>query len=138
MIVDRLWDQFSIPRERIVLVGFSMGAVAAVYWAIHTDAPVAAVVCHSGAVLEPWKVGAASHNMPIILNHAQDDFCFGWDERYLPMRTSLMKRGYNVVRAERASGNHTILPCDVRCLKRTFEEVFGDDLAWQPLWKTES
>jgi predicted esterase len=129
-IIQTIQEQHSLPREKIVVAGFSMGAVAGVHWAIHTNDPVAALVCHSGAILEPWKVPQARHSMPIILNHGQDDYCFEWEERYLPMKRALSKKGYDLWLVERPEGNHTILNSDVACLQEFLEEKFKMSLAW--------
>ncbi len=135
-IIDRVTHETGLPRKKLVIAGFSMGAVAAVYWAMNArqqDA-VGAVVCHSGAVLEPWKVPNARHDMPIVLNHGADDYCFDWEERYLPMKRSLVSKGYNCLFAEREKGDHWVHKGDVSCLQGVFEDLFGTSLAWEPLW----
>jgi predicted esterase len=68
--------------------------------------------------------------MPIILNHGQDDYCFEWEERYLPMKRALSKKGYDLWLVERPEGNHTILNSDVACLQEFLEEKFKMSLAW--------
>jgi len=85
-----------IPSENIALVGFSAGAVMAIQCAVRNDEPFAAVVSHSGAILQPRKTPPARFNTPILLMHNRQDDCFKWDERYKPMRSALRRRGYYV------------------------------------------
>ncbi len=112
-----------------------MGAVTAVHWATHTKDPVASVICHSGAILEPSNVPAAKHDCPIILNHGMDDTCFNWEERYLPMKKALVKNKYNAWFVERKSGNHHVYRSDITCLKPHFEDVFKTSVTYEPVWK---
>lgn len=135
-IIERVQSETGLLRKQLVISGFSMGAVAAVNWATHArdNNAVGAVVCHSGAVLEPWRVPRARHQMPIILNHGVDDYCFDWHERYLPMKRALVAKRYNISAAERDQGNHFVHRGDVACLRPIFEQIFSTTLAWEPLW----
>jgi predicted esterase len=133
-IINTVCKEHNLTRDKIIIAGFSMGAVAAVHWATKTMKPVAAVVCHSGAILEPWNVPKATHEMPIILNHGMDDYCFEWEERYMPMKRALLRRGYNAWFAEREEGNHHVHFGDVACCKDLFKNTFGIKLDWQPSW----
>lgn len=133
-VLDAIERDHDIPRDKVVVAGFSMGGVTAVHWATRALRP-AAVICHSGAVLEPHRVPMAGHDRPIVLNHAQDDDCFGWEERYLPMRHALSKNNYNVWLAERESGNHHVYHSDVSCVKDLFEKTFGAGLEYEAVWK---
>lgn len=133
-IIDKVCREYDLARDKIILSGFSMGGVAGVHWATLTKDPVAAMICHSGAILEPWKVPRAKHGMPIVINHGEDDDCFDWHERYVPMRSALIKKGYKVQRAERDSGGHYVHPDDISACLGIFEKTFGAGLEWRPRW----
>ena len=83
--------------RQIALVGFSAGAVMALQCAFRSDEELAGVVAHSGAILQPRKTPPARFlNTPFLLMHNENDTCFSWHERYLPMKKALLKRGYSV------------------------------------------
>ncbi len=133
-IIKLISECHNLLRSKIIISGFSMGAVTAVHWGVHTKRPVAAVICHSGAILEPWETPKASHDMPIILNHSSDDYCFNWEERYIPMKRTLEKNNYNLWYAEREFGNHLVYHADVAAIKDIFEDTFNKTVDYQPLW----
>jgi predicted esterase len=137
-IIEEVCETYHLPREKVILSGFSMGGVAGVHWSTQTKVPVGGMICHSGAILEPWSTPKAKHEMPIILNHGWDDYCFSWDERYMPMKSALTNRGYNVWLAERTTGNHFVHGSDVMRCKTFLEGVFDTNLDWQPRWKKQA
>jgi len=109
-VVDAVQRRFSIPKSKIVLAGFSAGGVMAIETAAHSNEPFAAVVCHSGAILEPKNLPECKHpKMPVILTHCKDDDCFEWFERYVPMKEALFLNGYDTYALESRKGNHRIL-----------------------------
>lgn len=97
-----------LAPEQTVLLGFSAGSVVALQLVVSGNKTFAACVSHGGAILEPDKVQAAANKTPIILQHNKNDECFKWSERYVPMRESLLKNGYNVIRLERPFGPHML------------------------------
>lgn len=125
-------EKYNIPRNKIVLVGFSAGGVMAVEVAAHSDEAFAAVACHSGAILEPIKLPKAKHpSMPILLTHNQDDYCFDWFERYLPMRNALVRKGYNALSIEAKIGGHVLTIDDVESVGAYLaHECFGQGEHW--------
>lgn len=106
--VYRVCDKFGFGHDKIALVGFSAGAVMAIQVAIHSIEPYAAVIGHSGAILEPDLLPVCSTPTPIILTHNKDDQCFSWEERYLPMKNALMDNGYKLRWVESKEGGHNI------------------------------
>jgi predicted esterase len=64
--------------------------------AMLNDESFAAVVSHSGAILQPRKTPPARFDTPIMLMHNKQDDCFDWTERFRPMRRMLVRRGYDV------------------------------------------
>ena len=120
-VLANIETKFDLPREKIVVIGFSAGAVVGTHHFTHFERPCAAMVSHSGAILEPDDLPQAGHSHPIILNHSQDDTCFEWHERYLPMKQALIRNGYKVKLAERARGDHVMSYQDVERLKPILE-----------------
>jgi len=127
-VVNKIENKFGFKRNKIALVGFSAGAVMAIQVAAFSKNPFAAVVVHSGAILEPELLPACKHKgMPFILSHNKDDDCFSWIERYLPMKKALMKKNYRILKTfERKTGNHCIWEQDIKhsalILNKTLEE----------------
>lgn len=133
-VLDQIEELYQLSRDKIVLTGFSAGAVVALNHHITTKRPCAGAVSHGGAILEPHKLKKAQHTRPIVLNHAQDDFCFEWFERYLPMKEALVKKGYKVWLAERPRGNHVLMCQDVERCQTFYEKVLGVKLS-VPEWQ---
>lgn len=106
--VSELEKVFSINRSEIALVGYSAGAVMAIETASVSGNNFAAVVSHSGAILEPSELVVARNKTPILLIHSKDDDCFEWEERYLPMKSALINKKYNVNFIENYNGGHSI------------------------------
>lgn len=97
---------YGFKNKDIALVGYSAGAVVAIQLGLHAKNPFAAVVSLAGAILEPAEVPACNRTTPFILQHNRDDLCFDWEERYLPMKESLIDNGYDVRTIERHWGGH--------------------------------
>jgi predicted esterase len=66
-----------IPRERIVLAGFSQGACLALESAVRHPAPFGGVVALSGGLIGPpgtsWQEGAGLHGVPVFLGCSDID-----------------------------------------------------------------
>ena len=108
-VVTTIRNGWGLRNIDIALVGYSAGAVVALDVATRKIKPFAGVVSMCGAILEPDNVRPArNESTPIMLVHNQDDRCFDWWERYLPMRLSLTERGYDVERCENRFGGHMI------------------------------
>lgn len=105
-LIFNLQNQFNIPDKDTVLVGFSAGAVMALQILAYTDKNYAGCVSHAGAILDPENLPQAQNNTPILLIHTEDDDCFEWEERYLPMKKALLKQGFNVTTKELSYGGH--------------------------------
>lgn len=113
-VLKRMKNEMCIAREKTALVGFSAGGVMALYTAMHSASPLAGVVCHGGAILEPYEVPKCKFlETPFVLTHAHDDNDFDWFERYLPMKSSLQKNSYNLKSFERYSGGHMVFESDI-------------------------
>lgn len=106
--------KYGIPRSKTAMVGFSAGGVMAIETAANANEPFAAVVAHAGAILDPKSLPKNRHPTPIVLIHCQDDDCFAWDERFLPMREALVTQGYDTHSLEHRLGGHRITEFDIR------------------------
>jgi phospholipase/carboxylesterase len=111
--IEKIEQEYQFPRSKVALVGFSAGAVMAIQAAAWSDKPYAAVVAHNGAILEPSDLPRARHDTPFLLLHNENDDCFSWDERYLPMKIALIDKRYNLEVIENDVGGHYISPEDV-------------------------
>ena len=122
--IERAWG---ISSKNIAIIGFSAGAVMSVEVAVHGQEPYAGVVCFAGTVLEPDKVPPKNekNDTPIMLVHYEQDACFDWDERYVPMREALISKGYRVQRRENSDGGHTISRDDVMAGAHFLAKQFG-------------
>lgn len=96
-VLDRIQLEFRIPAEKTAIAGFSAGGVMANYVGINSNKEYAGFISHSGAILEPEFVPKCKFkSVPFILTHSRNDDVFSWEERYIPMKNSLINNGYNV------------------------------------------
>lgn len=107
-VIYTIMDQYQLPRDKIILAGFSAGGVMALQVGMNNTDPLAGVLCHSGAILEPKTTKPAQNNMPILLTHTYDDSNFEWHERYIPMKTVLDDNSYNLYCYEEPDGEHNL------------------------------
>ena len=106
--IHKIQKHLGFTSRQVALVGFSAGGVMAIQCAIHTQERFAGVVVHSGAILQPRKIPPTRFaDLPFLLIHNRQDECFSWDERYIPMKKALLKRGYLVQTIERDSPEYS-------------------------------
>ncbi len=112
--VQRIEAGWGIDRSKIALVGYSAGAVMAIQVAAYAKKSYGAVVSFCGAILEPGALPKCKHpKTDFLLMHNQDDLCFDWQERYLPMKEALRKQKYKVHILEDRWGGHTLCWTDI-------------------------
>lgn len=130
--IKRVEAGWKIKRDKIAIVGYSAGGVMALEVAGHSKQRFAAVVSFCGAILQPSEFPACDHpDMPVLLIHNQDDTCFDWKERYLPMRKALLQKKYNLYALEQPIGGHMYFMSEVIVAAGLLakELGYGDD--WQ-------
>lgn len=121
--VKNLLDENKIEINNTILVGFSAGAVVALELATRFQDNYNLVVCHSGAILCPDKLTKCTISTNILLFHNEDDVCFSWNERYLPMRDALIANKYNVITEEKSLGGHLMCKNEIDLVVKIIHQV---------------
>lgn len=129
--IDRITHRYGIPRERIGVTGFSAGGVMSIQTVALSDTPLAAGICHCGAILDVDALPEAKHETPLLIFHNKDDYCFDWDERYVPMKKALKERGYKCFFVERERGGHHVHWADVIVAGHWLSRVFDYPKEWK-------
>jgi predicted esterase len=125
-VLKKIRKGFGIKKEEVVLVGFSAGGVVALETMARSKYPFAAVVCHSGAILDPQNFPVCKFKkVPIYTTHCCDDDTFSWLDRYCVLCTTLKDRGYYQIALEHARGGHAIFKQDII-------EIANGVGSWQP------
>lgn len=125
LVLKKINQEFGL--NKIGILGFSAGAVMALYCAAYLPYKFPVIVSHAGAILEPNKFPLCSvekSNIPIVLVHNRDDSVFSWEERYKPMRKCLKQNGYKVTTAEKSWGGHGASMADLIIMSRFISRHF--------------
>jgi len=75
-MLEQLRARFSIAADRLVLGGFSQGAMLSLDVALHRDAPPAGLILMSGTLIaqSAWQPRMASlAGVPVVLSHGRQD-----------------------------------------------------------------
>ena len=71
--VDAELARLGLPPDAYALMGFSQGAMTALYTALHRKVPPRAVLAYSGALLAPDLVAGCTPRSPVLLVHGEED-----------------------------------------------------------------
>ncbi len=72
--IARELGRHGLSDERLVLLGFSQGAMVALHWGLRRAQPCAALLCYSGALVAPEILGAEiTSRPPVLLVHGTAD-----------------------------------------------------------------
>ncbi len=112
-VVEETMNKYKIAKKNIALVGFSAGGVMAIQTAAYSEDSYNSVIVHNGAILEPNDMPTKMNDTPYLLIHNQDDYCFDWFERYLPMKSVLIENGCELSVIEKTNGSHTVYDDDI-------------------------
>lgn len=124
--IKSIRSSWRLKNKDICLLGFSAGSVVSIQLAALTSDPFAGVVSLAGAVLEPHRLPKSDgRETAFMLQHNEDDSCFDWFERYLPMRDGLINKGYNVWTLEKPWGNHQVMARDIVSISNHIGPLFG-------------
>lgn len=118
--------KYELKSTEIALAGFSAGAVVAL--AVGMVHPLAAVISHAGAILEPDKIPEAQYTTPFLLIHNLNDQVFKWWERYIPTKKALKKKKYNahfIENTEDFHFAHSMKHEDIGLVKIFLTPIFG-------------
>jgi predicted esterase len=107
-----LLEENKITTEKTFLIGFSSGAVLSIEIATKSNFEYAAIFSHSGAVLEPENMILCKKKTKFFLIHSEDDNCFSWQERFIPMRDCLVENKYPIEVLQKKYGGHSIYQDD--------------------------
>lgn len=129
--LDRIEKRYEIPRENMVVAGFSAGGVMTIQTVALSGTPLAAGIVHAGAILDVDALPEAKHDTPLLVFHNVDDYCFDWEERYIPMKHALKSKGYSCYFIERKRGSHQVLHNDIIITGYFLSKIFGYPEDWQ-------
>lgn len=112
-VIKRVISELKIDKNKTSLVGFSAVGVMALELIAHNKNPFHSIVIHAGAILRTERFPVSKNNTPILLLHNQDDDCFEWEERFLPMCECLKNKGYKFIANTKHEGKHSITEQDI-------------------------
>ena len=71
--IDAELARLALPRDAYALMGFSQGAMTALYTGLRRKSAPHAVLAFSGALLAPERLAEATARPPLLLVHGEDD-----------------------------------------------------------------
>ena len=90
-------SELSLTYNKLVLIGFSQGAMLAMYYTLASKNPPGAILCYSGMILEPKNKGMAIPSTTIMLIHGRYDEII--DHKMMEISSAkLTDLGYTVYR----------------------------------------
>lgn len=118
-LLDDLTERQKIPAEKLVLMGFSQGAVMSLDAGLRYPKKLAMIVALSGYLPFPERLAAeksaASAGLPIILIHGTGDEVVPVDGSR-KAQEALLKEGYPVRLREYPMG-HEVIPDELRLIR---------------------
>lgn len=129
-LVEELCARESLAPSRVILGGFSQGAMAAIETTLHLPASPAALCAFSGTLLgeERWRAAApARRGLPVLLSHGRQDTLLSFATAE-SLRDLLQECGLQVEFIP-FDGPHTIPPEALRALVRLLRRLVGQGTA---------
>ncbi len=71
--IDAELTRLGLPADAYALMGFSQGAMTALYTALRRPVPPRAVLAYSGALVAEGRLDEATARPPVLLVHGEDD-----------------------------------------------------------------
>ncbi len=71
--IDAELARLGLPAEAYALVGFSQGAMMALYAGLRRTAAPRAILAYSGALVAPEQLAARANSAPVLLVHGESD-----------------------------------------------------------------
>lgn len=110
-LLDEIIQKDQIPSEKIVLLGFSQGAVMSLDVGLRYSKPLGAIAALSGFIAFPERLhkekSSASQKIPILLVHGTEDEVVTVDGSR-KARTTLLDEGYDVQLHEYEMGHQIV------------------------------
>lgn len=123
-LIDEIESQYDVPRSRIVLSGFSAGAVVALRTAMLSEEKLGGCIAHSGAILDTDSVPSCNKpSMPFLLTHAKDDSVFTYKQRFEPMLKAMKEKRWLVKTDESDVGGHQITVKNFEVTRKFLENL---------------
>jgi phospholipase/carboxylesterase len=124
-VVERFIDariaKTGVAHERIVMCGFSQGAMIALYVGLRRKPPPLAILAHSGMVVEEAVTVSQTSGLPsVLLTHGGADDVISPSQ--LPRAEALLRAASVPVEAHRLPGLGHVINEDVLTLSREFLE----------------
>jgi len=123
-VIDQVLAQTQLPLSRLVIGGFSQGAMLATDVALHLPSPVGGLVIWSGSLLNEknWKeLSPRLQGVPVVQSHGRDDAVLPY-ESALWLRDLLEEAGADV-RFLAFRGGHSISPEAMHAAGQLLEQV---------------
>ncbi len=71
--IDAELARLGLPADRYALVGFSQGAMMALYAGLRRAVAPRAILAYSGALVAPEQLAARANSAPVLLVHGESD-----------------------------------------------------------------
>lgn len=71
--IDAELSRLNLPATAYALMGFSQGAMTALYTGLHRPIPPRAILAYSGALLAPESLSRVTTRPPVLLVHGEAD-----------------------------------------------------------------
>ncbi len=91
------------PRKKIILMGFSQGAILALELVFSSEHPFAAAICISGTIIDPdsmdQRIHSGAFKTPILVSHGTKDDVLDYEttsERIMSLQTILPNVAFHV------------------------------------------
>ena len=110
-VIRKIIQKDNLNENQIILSGFSAGAAVAME--LFVTGNYKSVICHNGTILDINTIKNAKNLNPIFMIHNRDDKIFTWEERFMPVKNTLLKEEYNLQTLERSHGGHAIKKEDI-------------------------
>lgn len=107
-VIDYVRSEFELPLSRIVIGGFSQGAMVTTDVALSLDQPVGGLIVWSGTVIceQKWQALAAEISFPVYQSHGTLDPILPFDVA-VDLCTMMTEAGFDIEFTE-FDGPHTI------------------------------
>ncbi len=112
--IDLQLQRFDLKPENLILVGFSQGAMMAMYQGFVAQKEFAGIIAFSGKLILPESVGEESSSKPeICLIHGKNDSVVGF-ENFLEAQKTLQEKSVNFESHAIENLDHSI---DIKALR---------------------